>query len=56
MAVVRDMLHKERRGSSMFGPLAGLVTFELFSRYFIDGESPPRAPEPRAVPGHGTAE
>jgi hypothetical protein len=41
MAVVRTMLKKQARGSSLFGPLDGLVTFELFNRYFIDGEAAP---------------
>ncbi len=41
MAVVRRLLAKERRGSNNVGTLASLTTFELFNRYFVDGEAPP---------------
>jgi asparagine synthase (glutamine-hydrolysing) len=41
MEWVRILLAKERRGSNNVGTLATLTTFELFNRYFIDGESPP---------------
>jgi|GEM_PF-2409041 len=39
---VERLLRRERLGSSSFGPIAALTTFELFNRYFIDGDSPPR--------------
>jgi hypothetical protein len=41
MTAVREALRKERRGSPNFGTIASLTTFELFNRYYIDGDPPP---------------
>jgi asparagine synthase (glutamine-hydrolysing) len=41
MAEVRHILQKQRNGSNNFYTIASLATFELFNRYFIDGDTPP---------------
>jgi len=41
MAAVRRLLWKQAIGSASYNVIAGLATFELFNRYFIDGETPP---------------
>jgi hypothetical protein len=45
MDVVRTLLAKQRRGGDYEVTLAALITFELFNRYFVDGDSPPRIEE-----------
>ncbi len=40
-AAIRILLKKQARGSSNFFVISNLATFELFNRYFIDGDSPP---------------
>ncbi len=41
---VKIILAKQAYGSSNYMTLAGLATFELFCRYFIDGDPPPICP------------
>jgi len=38
---VKRLLQKQARGSDNFNVISSLATFELFCRYFIDGETPP---------------
>jgi asparagine synthase (glutamine-hydrolysing) len=39
---VRVLLKKQARGSTNFNVISSLATFELFNRYFIDGQDPPK--------------
>ena len=39
---ISHLLKKQAVGSNNFGTIATLATFELFNRYFIDGEEPPQ--------------
>jgi hypothetical protein len=41
---VRDVLRKQRLGSDNFGTLALLTAFELFNRWYVDGDAPPKPP------------
>ena len=44
MNEVRKLLKKQTRGSDNFGTLASLTAFELFNRWYIDGDAPPTPP------------
>jgi len=44
MSAIRRILRKQAHGSSSYEVIAKLATFELFNRFFIDGDPHPRAP------------
>jgi len=44
MNEVRNLLKKQTYGSDNFGTLASLTAFELFNRWYIDGDTPPNPP------------
>jgi len=44
MTTVKGLLRKQALGSDNFGTLASLTGFELFNRWYIDGDAPPKPP------------